>query len=77
MKLVLTVTLSDFVDELPTMLSKLHALVSAAFSLSAAEYRLQLSILLHGARGTGKMTAVTNVAQRLGVHILEVRVSNH
>lgn len=72
-----TVSIANFVgesSEATGSLRKLHALVSAAFSQSASEYRLQLSILLHGARGTGKMTAVTNVAEQLGLHVLEVRV---
>lgn len=70
-------SMADSVGESPGAtgsLGKLHSLVSAAFSQSASEYRLQLSILLHGARGTGKMTTVTNVAEQLGLHILEVRV---
>lgn len=51
---------------------KLCALVIASLSPNAVEYRLQVSILLKGARGTGKMSTVRDVARYLGMHLLEV-----
>ncbi len=50
------------------------ALTSAALSQQAAvNYDLQLSFLLKGGRGIGKFTAASWVAQRLGLHLFEVR----
>ena len=62
-------------DEIPdqdTPFGKLHALASAALNRRAVDYHLQLSILLKGARGIGKVTVAGWVAQRLGIHLLEV-----
>jgi peroxin-6 len=51
---------------------KLFALSSAILARSAVDYDLHMSILLKGARGIGKFTVATWVAQRLGMHLLEV-----
>ena len=51
---------------------KLVSLVSAALTPNAVEYKLQLSVLLKGARGAGKMTTIRTVARQLGMHVLEV-----
>jgi peroxin-6 len=53
---------------------KLLALSSATLAHHAVDYDLHLSVLLKGARGTGKFTVATWVAQRLGMHILEVNI---
>jgi hypothetical protein len=54
--------------------AKLVALSSAALARNAIDYQLELSVLLKGARGTGKFTTVAWVSQHLGTHLLEVRV---
>ncbi len=54
----------------------IHSLLSIASVVSnrrGIDYNLQLSILLKGARGVGKFTAVSLVSRHLGLHILEVR----
>jgi peroxin-6 len=51
---------------------KLLAFTSAALTRNAAEFGLQVSIALKGARGTGKMTAASQVARELGLHLFEV-----
>ncbi|KII88818.1 hypothetical protein PLICRDRAFT_42057 [Plicaturopsis crispa FD-325 SS-3] len=51
---------------------KLLSLCSAALVQRAVDYKLHLSILLKGARGIGKFTVASWVAQRLGMHLLEV-----
>lgn len=43
----------------------------------AADYDLHLSILLKGARGVGKFTVASWVAQRLGMHLLEVNIAKY
>lgn len=53
---------------------KLHALALAALSKDAIHYRLQLSILLQGPTGVGKLTTARSVARELGLHLLEVVV---
>lgn len=53
---------------------KLYALSSAAMARRAADYDLHLSILLKGVRGVGKFTVASWVAQRLGIHLLEVNI---
>lgn len=40
----------------------------------AVDYELHLSVLLKGVRGIGKFTVATWVAQRLGMHLLEVNI---
>lgn len=55
-----------------TPYGKLLALASAALNRRAVDYHLQLSILLEGPRGVGKSTTASWVAQRLGIHVLEV-----
>lgn len=56
----------------PSLFRGLLSLVSASLTPHAAEYGLQLSVLLKGARGTGKTTTVYDVARHLGMHVLEV-----
>lgn len=51
---------------------KLVSLCSAALAQSAANYKLQLSVLLKGARGTGKFTCARWVARCLNMNMLEV-----
>ena len=51
---------------------KLFAFSSATLAQRAVDYDLRLSVLLKGARGIGKFTVATWVAQRLGMHLLEV-----
>lgn len=51
---------------------KIISLTSAALVQHAVDYSLNLSLLLKGARGTGKFTTISWVAQRLGIHVLEV-----
>lgn len=55
-----------------TAYEELFNLTSAILSRNAAEYRLQLSVLLHGPRGVGKSTTALHVADDLGLHFLEV-----
>ncbi|GAA5824221.1 hypothetical protein JCM5353_000355 [Sporobolomyces roseus] len=52
--------------------SRLHDFISAALAPNASSYDLPLTVLLKGARGSGKRTMVTGVARRLGVHLLEI-----
>ncbi|EIN07593.1 AAA-domain-containing protein [Punctularia strigosozonata HHB-11173 SS5] len=52
--------------------NKLSALIYASLIEHAAHLNLHLSILLKGARGIGKFTTVSWVAQTYGVHLLEV-----
>lgn len=52
--------------------AKLLAISSASLVRRAVDYNLHLSVLLKGARGVGKFTVATWVAQRLGLHLLEV-----
>lgn len=54
---------------------KLFELSSATLARHAVDYGLHLSVLLKGARGIGKFTVATWVAQRLGMHLLEVNIS--
>ena len=51
---------------------KLLALTSAALSQKAVDYRLNLTFLMKGGRGSGKFTVASWVAQRLGLHAFEV-----
>ncbi|KAG8879295.1 peroxisomal assembly protein [Tulasnella sp. 331] len=55
-----------------TPYEKLYEIVSTCLLPSAADYALHISILLKGARGTGKRTAVQWVAEQLGVHAFEI-----
>ena len=65
----------DVVPDQETPFGKLLALASAALNRRAVDYNLQLSILLKGARGVGKTAIAGWVAQRLGIHLLEVSIS--
>lgn len=58
-----------------TPFEKLYEIVSTCLLPSAADYALHISVLLKGARGTGKRTVVQWVAEQLGVHVYEVRFS--
>ncbi|KAF7359478.1 Peroxisomal biogenesis factor 6 [Mycena sanguinolenta] len=51
---------------------RLVSLCSATLLRDAVDYNLHLSVLLKGARGTGKFTTACWVAQRIGMHILEI-----
>ncbi|KAJ7043376.1 AAA-domain-containing protein [Mycena alexandri] len=51
---------------------RLMSLCSATLLRDAVDYNLHLSVLLKGARGTGKFTTACWVAQRIGMHILEI-----
>lgn len=51
---------------------KILSLSSAGLVQHAVDYDLNLSLLLKGARGTGKFTTISWVTQRLGIHLLEV-----
>ncbi|KAJ7470448.1 P-loop containing nucleoside triphosphate hydrolase protein [Mycena latifolia] len=51
---------------------KLISLCSATLLRDAVDYQLHLSVLLKGARGTGKFTTACWVAQRMGMHLLEI-----
>ncbi|KAI0781289.1 AAA-domain-containing protein [Trametes elegans] len=63
---------SDAIPNQETAYGKLLALAAAALNRRAVDYHLQLSILLQGPRGAGKSTTAGWVAQRLGIHLLEV-----
>lgn len=55
-----------------TPFSKLFDLVSAALLPNAVQYDLRLSVLLKGARGVGKQTVTRWIAQKAGIHFMEV-----
>lgn len=63
---------ADLIPNQDTPFGKLLALSSASLNRRAVDYHLQLSILLQGARGAGKATIASWVAQRLGIHLFEV-----
>ncbi|KAH0584181.1 hypothetical protein H2248_009739 [Termitomyces sp. 'cryptogamus'] len=46
--------------------------MSATSAQQAMDYKLDLSALLKGARGIGKFTVASWVAERLGMHLLEI-----
>ncbi|KAG6878747.1 hypothetical protein C0993_008046 [Termitomyces sp. T159_Od127] len=48
--------------------------MSATSAQQAMDYRLDMSMLLKGARGIGKFTIASWVAERLGMHLLEASV---
>ncbi|KAK7023801.1 peroxisomal biogenesis factor 6, partial [Favolaschia claudopus] len=51
---------------------RLVSLCSATLLRDAVDYNLSLSVLLKGARGTGKFTTACWVAHSIGMHILEI-----
>ncbi|KAJ7684814.1 AAA-domain-containing protein [Mycena polygramma] len=51
---------------------RLLSLCSATLLPDAVDYILHLSVLLKGARGSGKFTTACWVAQRIGMHVLEI-----
>ncbi|KAJ8699681.1 peroxisomal assembly protein [Pleurotus ostreatus] len=55
---------------------QLRSILSATFADFAVDYDLDLSVLLQGARGTGKSTVASWAAQRLGFNILEINCYN-
>ncbi|GAA5959373.1 hypothetical protein JCM21900_000707 [Sporobolomyces salmonicolor] len=56
----------------PTPASRLYNFISAALAPNSSRYDLPLSVLLKGARGSGKRTLVRGVARKAGVHVLEL-----
>lgn len=52
--------------------ARLCQLISATLLPSAANYGLYLSVLLKGARGSGKKTVVQWAAKQTGVHLIDV-----
>ncbi|GAA6007485.1 hypothetical protein JCM11491_004179 [Sporobolomyces phaffii] len=52
--------------------SRLHDFISAALAPNASSFDLPLTVLVKGARGSGKRTMVHGVARHLGVHVLEI-----
>ncbi|ETW85568.1 AAA ATPase [Heterobasidion irregulare TC 32-1] len=56
----------------PNAFHQMLALASVAFTSQASTYDLPISILLKGARGIGKFTTSSWVAQSLGMHLFEV-----
>ncbi|KAF8892676.1 AAA-domain-containing protein [Infundibulicybe gibba] len=52
--------------------NRLKSLTSAILAQRAADFQLNLSILLKGPRGVGKFTTATWVAKELGMHLFEV-----
>ncbi|KAF8078217.1 AAA-domain-containing protein [Lyophyllum atratum] len=57
-------------------LDNLMQITSAASAQKAMDYKLNLSVLLKGARGSGKFTTAFWVAQQLGMHLLEARMAH-
>jgi peroxin-6 len=55
-----------------SVFSKLSTLLEATLLPHAADYGLHLTVLLKGARGSGKKTYVRWVAQQAGVHLIEL-----
>lgn len=51
---------------------KLSNLVEATLLSDAADYGLHLTVLVKGARGSGKKTVIRWVAQRAGIHLIEL-----
>jgi peroxin-6 len=57
----------------PKALKGLYRIVSSALQPSMASFGLQISVLLKGARGSGKRMIVRSLAARMGLGVLEVR----
>ncbi|KIY51147.1 AAA-domain-containing protein [Fistulina hepatica ATCC 64428] len=55
-----------------SVFSRMHAMFSVALTSRASTLDLQLSLFLKGPRGCGKFTVTSWVAQRLGMHLLEM-----
>ncbi|KAJ7074407.1 P-loop containing nucleoside triphosphate hydrolase protein [Mycena amicta] len=55
-----------------TPFGKLLSLCSATFLRDAVDYNLDLSVLLKGTSGVGKYTTARWVAERLGMHFMEL-----
>ncbi|KAG0264548.1 peroxisomal assembly protein [Actinomortierella ambigua] len=56
----------------PAVFAKLHQLVSAGLHPYSSKLGLNCTVLLHGARGIGKRTAVEWVADLTGIHVMDV-----
>ena len=54
---------------------KMHNICRAALHPSAPDYGISTTILLKGARGSGKLTTTHWVARNLGIHVLVVSAS--
>jgi len=55
-----------------SVFGKLLSLVEATLLPNAADYGLHLTVLLKGARGSGKKTVARWLAQQAGVHLIEL-----
>ncbi|POY70700.1 hypothetical protein BMF94_6283 [Rhodotorula taiwanensis] len=56
----------------PTPAKRLSAFVRSSLTPRAASYALPLTVLLHGARGSGKRSLVRSVARQAGIAVLEL-----
>lgn len=61
----------------PTPASRLFEYTTAALRRGAKDYDLHLTVLLKGARGSGKRTVVKGVAKKAGFHCFEVRTTDN
>ncbi|KLO07022.1 AAA-domain-containing protein [Schizopora paradoxa] len=57
-----------------TAYKKLHDFANAPLRENAADYGLELSVLLNGAQGSGSAELAQHVARTIGYHILKVNV---
>ncbi|KAG8760764.1 peroxisomal assembly protein [Serendipita sp. 396] len=55
-----------------SIFSELKEIIGATLHQEASRYRLSVTLLLSGNRGTGKRTLARWVAQDLGLHVLEI-----
>lgn len=56
-----------------TPAARLFEYIAALQNPGASEYDLHLTVLVKGARGSGKRALVRSVARQSGFHLLEVR----
>lgn len=59
----------------PTPSSRLLEYVQASLRPGASQFDLHLTVLIKGARGSGKRTLARAIARRTGFHLLEVSSS--
>lgn len=62
----------SYLPGLESNFGRVFAISSATLVRRAVDCDLPLSVLLQGARGAGKFTVASWVAQCLGMHLLEV-----